>query len=185
MGKKFKDKISGFVDKLVSKNYDDEYEYEDEYERDEYDDSVNDYKAFEFDNIKSKTDFQIPSSSESTPRYKPQYTASTSSTSEVIVKKFQPKSLEDWRTICDEIKIGKIILLDFEGIQRDLVVRISDAIFGACYMNNTKVNYFKESILIISPSYVQIEGGYVKEEIDRQLGDINHDMKYDYDNIGN
>ena len=81
-----------------------------------------------------------------------------SSGMEVCVIK--PKSMEDAREVTETLLGGCTVVLNMEGLDLDIAQRIIDFSSGSCYAINGTLQKISGYIFIITPSTVDVSGGY-------------------------
>ncbi len=80
-----------------------------------------------------------------------------------------PTSLEEAAEITEELKDRKTIIVNLEGIDKDLAQRITDFFCGASYALNGSVQPVSQRIIIIGPYGVAITG-QLREELEAASG---------------
>ncbi len=77
-----------------------------------------------------------------------------------------PRSFEDAREICDDLKNGGIIFMNYQGVNTDMAQRIMDYISGAAHLLNGQILQVTELTFIAAPGDTDID--------DRILDQINY-----------
>lgn len=75
----------------------------------------------------------------------------------------EPKSYEEAPAIIDDVKMGKAVIINFEGIEVELKKQIFDFMNGGLYAVEGKIQKVNKDIFIMAPNFIEIEG--VKQEL--------------------
>ena len=70
----------------------------------------------------------------------------------------KPVTNEDGREVIDTLLMGRAVIVNFEGLDRDEAQRIIDYICGACYALNGNLRRISSYIFIVTPESVDISG---------------------------
>ncbi|MCR5584338.1 MAG: cell division protein SepF [Lachnospiraceae bacterium] len=81
-----------------------------------------------------------------------------SSLSDRRIYVLNPKSFEDAREVCDTIKAGGVIFMNFEGVKYELAQRLMDYAGGAVYAVNGQIYQISGYNFIAAPGDTDIEG---------------------------
>jgi cell division inhibitor SepF len=81
-----------------------------------------------------------------------------SSLSDRRIYVLNPKSFEDAREVCDTIKAGGVIFMNFEGVKYELAQRLMDFAGGAVYAVNGQIYQISGYNFIAAPGDTDIEG---------------------------
>lgn len=92
---------------------------------------------------------------------------SGSSMNEVFVIK--PMAFDDAQTVSDDLKSGKTIIINMEGLEIDSAQRIIDFIGGACYGLGGDLQAISANIFIAAPSSIEITGDLRNEILNGAL----------------
>ncbi|WP_010252745.1 cell division protein SepF [Acetivibrio cellulolyticus] len=75
----------------------------------------------------------------------------------------QPENFNDAQDICDHLKNKKPIVINLEGLEKDLAQRIIDFLSGAVYSLDGAIQKVSNEIFIIAPYNVDIMGDFKGE----------------------
>ncbi len=173
--------IRGLLDSLKLTDEDDEYDEEDELNtqnnqrqdnmirRDnptlrKYDnDGMSDEENEEDDDepLAQRRTFTRPQSPISNPFRQAQPKTSVplrSSVNERRIYVLNPKSFEDAREVCETLKGGGVIFMNFEGVRTDLAQRLMDFAGGAVYSLGGQIHQISGYNFIVAPGEMDIEG---------------------------
>ncbi|MCR5823277.1 MAG: cell division protein SepF [Lachnospiraceae bacterium] len=94
------------------------------------------------------------------PQTAPQRTAVPlrSSMSDRKIYVLNPKSFEDAREVCETLKNGGVIFMNFEGVRNELAQRLMDFAGGAVYALNGQIYQISGYSFIVAPGDTDIEG---------------------------
>ncbi len=81
-----------------------------------------------------------------------------STLSERRIYVLNPKSFEDAREVCETIKAGGVIFMNFEGVKYELAQRLMDFAGGAVYAVNGQIYQISGYNFIAAPGDTDIEG---------------------------
>ena len=70
----------------------------------------------------------------------------------------QPQSYEDTTTIADQLKMGKPVIMNLEGLSKELGLRVLDFAIGASYALDGTIRRVSKGIFLIAPNGVDISG---------------------------
>lgn len=70
----------------------------------------------------------------------------------------QPQSYEDTTTIADQLKMGKPVIMNLEGLSKELGLRLLDFAIGASYALDGTIRRVSKGIFLIAPNGVDISG---------------------------
>lgn len=174
--KKFLSSFSGDDDDYYDDDefYDDEEEYEAEPKsnlfrrkssgRNDYDDEYEDDYEDDYEEKKSARR-TAKSSSKITPMDRKTASSAYDAMDVCIIK---PSNFDaDTHEIADNLLAQRTVILNLEGIDVGLAQRIIDFSFGSCYALNGNFRPITKSILLITPSNVNISG--VLEKVNESL----------------
>lgn len=71
---------------------------------------------------------------------------------------FNPKTLEDASEACIEIKDKNIVVVNLENVEYEISQRISDFLCGAGYALECNIQLISDKIMIITPINVELSG---------------------------
>ncbi len=74
---------------------------------------------------------------------------------------FRPKRIEDSQEICDMLKGGRVVFVNFEDIDLDMGQRIMDFIGGAVYALNANIHQVSGYNFVIAPYDTEISGDFI------------------------
>lgn len=137
MAGKVLNKVMGFL------GLEDEYEYEEYYDEDtnECDDSVENTEFEPIVHSNKKQGKVVSIHSTSTPKVS-------------IVK---PKTYDEVVDICDDLKEGKIVIINSIELDPKVGQRLIDFVSGATYSLNGTLEEIEKGIYIVSPSNVEVD----------------------------
>lgn len=152
----------GFFTKLMdnmrlNNDDDDDYFAEDEYAEDE--------KPAKRGFLKKNTDAydDEPEEEPSRPRFLPR----TTNNNKVVplrrsmeVSLVKPTSLDNAKEVCDNLLLGKAVVLNMEGIHTETAQRIIDFTSGATYSMGGNLQKISNYIFIATPSSVELSGDF-------------------------
>ena len=95
-----------------------------------------------------------------------------SATAPMKVVLVEPNAYEDVQKICDDLKSKKPIVINFEGMDKDVARRMVDFISGAVYALDGDIQKVSNGIVIAAPSNVDLMGS-----IKNSLGDADFDLE--------
>lgn len=72
-----------------------------------------------------------------------------------------PKRFEDSQEICDMLKEGRVIFVNFESLGAEYGQRIMDFISGAVYALDANIHQISNFNFVIAPGKVEISGDYI------------------------
>jgi cell division inhibitor SepF len=75
----------------------------------------------------------------------------------------QPESFNDAQDICDHLKSKKPIVINLEGLEKDLAQRIIDFLSGSVYALDGSIQKVSNEIFIVAPYNVDIMGDFKGE----------------------
>lgn len=75
----------------------------------------------------------------------------------------QPESFNDAQDICDHLKNKKPIVINLEGLEKDLAQRIIDFLSGSVYALDGSIQKVSSEIFIVAPYNVDIMGDFKGE----------------------
>ncbi len=84
---------------------------------------------------------------------------SSSSPSDICI--FHPKRFEDSQEICDMLKQGRVVFVNFEALNDGNAQRIMDFISGAVYSLDANIHQISNYNFVIAPDKVEISGDYI------------------------
>ena len=70
----------------------------------------------------------------------------------------QPRSYEDTTLVADQLKQGKPVSMNLEGLPKDVGMRILDFAIGASYALNGTIRRVSKGIFLVAPEGVDISG---------------------------
>lgn len=76
-----------------------------------------------------------------------------------------PSNLEEAGSACEDLKDKKTVVVNLEGLERDIAQRITDFFCGACYALDGTIQPISNRIFIIGPYDVKLTGQF-KEELE-------------------
>ncbi|MDR3240061.1 MAG: cell division protein SepF [Clostridiales bacterium] len=74
-----------------------------------------------------------------------------------------PKEVADATTVCDYIREGSPCVVNLDGVERPSAQRIADFLGGAIYAFNGEIQRISNSIFIVSPTNIHINGEFEEE----------------------
>lgn len=74
-----------------------------------------------------------------------------------------PINLEEAGAACEELKDKKTVVVNLEGLDRDIAQRITDFFCGACYALDGTIQPISNRIFIIGPYDVKLTGQFKQE----------------------
>lgn len=74
-----------------------------------------------------------------------------------------PNNLEEASAACEDLKDKKTVVVNLEGINKDIAQRITDFFCGACYALDGTVQPISNRIFIIGPYDVKLTGQFKQE----------------------
>ncbi len=74
---------------------------------------------------------------------------------------FHPKRFEDSQEICDMLKEGRVVFVNFEALGAENGQRIMDFISGAVYSLDANIHQISNFNFVIAPDKVEITGDYI------------------------
>ena len=80
-----------------------------------------------------------------------------------------PDSFEEARKIIDELKNGKVVVLNLENRERDLARRIIDFLSGGIYGLSGNTQKVGQGVFIFSPNNIKIDGKELEEKINNSI----------------
>ena len=75
----------------------------------------------------------------------------------------QPETFDDAQGICDHLKSKKPVIVNLEGIEKDLAQRIIDFLSGSVYALDGSIQKVSAGIFVIAPHNVDIMGDFKDE----------------------
>jgi len=75
----------------------------------------------------------------------------------------QPENFNDAQDICDHLKNKKPIVINLEGLEKDLAQRIIDFLSGSVYALDGSIQKVSNEIFIVAPHNVDITGDFKGE----------------------
>jgi len=75
----------------------------------------------------------------------------------------QPENFNDAQDICDHLKNKKPIVINLEGLEKDLAQRIIDFLSGSVYALDGSIQKVSNEIFIVAPYNVDIMGDFKGE----------------------
>ena len=81
-----------------------------------------------------------------------------SSVSDRRIYVLNPKSFEDAKEVCDTLKGGGVIFMNFEGVRTDLAQRLMDFAGGAVYSLGGQIHQISGYNFIVAPGEMDIQG---------------------------
>ncbi|MDD4493378.1 MAG: cell division protein SepF, partial [Eubacteriales bacterium] len=78
-----------------------------------------------------------------------------------------PQNFEQARDITDNLKNNKPVVVNVEGLEKNLAQRIVDFLSGSVYALNGNIQKVANCIFLIAPQNVDIQGG-IKEDFDEK-----------------
>lgn len=85
------------------------------------------------------------------------------SSSQFKVVVVQPENFNDAQDICDHLKNKKPIVINLEGLEKDLAQRIIDFLSGSVYALDGSIQKVSNEIFIVAPHNVDIMGDFKGE----------------------
>ncbi|OPZ86038.1 MAG: Cell division protein SepF [Firmicutes bacterium ADurb.Bin419] len=85
------------------------------------------------------------------------------SSSQFKVVVMQPENFNDAQDICDHLKNKKPIVINLEGLEKDLAQRIIDFLSGSVYSLDGSIQKVSSEIFIVAPYNVDIMGDFKGE----------------------
>lgn len=163
---KFKTLVMGTPD-----DYDEEYDEFDDYD-DEFDDGYEDSRSArpKFDFMKNFRKLE-PEPEEERP-YRSSFTNMSGRSNNVIdinakvkmsVVVASPQSLEAASDVTTELRNKKTVIVNLEGMEKEVAQRITDFLSGSCYALGGSIQPISNRIYIIGPYDVAITGEFREE----------------------
>jgi FtsZ-interacting cell division protein YlmF len=91
----------------------------------------------------------------------------------IELKVIKPKSIEQILSVIDNIRSGRTILLNLEGVDKDLYRRMIDIVSGATYALNAVIKKATNDSYFIAPSGVDVNGEVFNSDADdEEFSDI-------------
>lgn len=84
---------------------------------------------------------------------------SSNSPSDICI--LHPKCFEDSQEICDMLKAGRVIFVNFENLGAEHGQRVMDFISGAVYSLDANIHQISNFNFVIAPDKVEISGDYI------------------------
>ena len=97
---------------------------------------------------------------ESKPRLFSRKVAPVKKSGSLEVALVKPSVFDDAKTIVDDLRYGKAVVLNMEGINTEVAQRIIDFTSGATYSMNGKLQKISNYIFIITPESVSLSGEF-------------------------
>ena len=91
----------------------------------------------------------------------------------------EPSRRGEAREICDELKLGKTVVINVEKLERDDVLRLHDFITGVIYALDGKYQEINENVLVVAPYNVDIKKTDTSSTLYPNDSDDDYD-DYDY-----
>lgn len=165
---KFKTLVMGTPDDY-DEDYDEYDDYDDEY--DDYEETRNSKPRFDFmKNFRKSNDRQEPEEEER-PTYRSSFASSRGNNVIDINAKVKmsvvvatPQSLEAASDVTIELRNKKTVIVNLEGMEKEVAQRITDFLSGSCYALGGSIQPISNRIYIIGPYDVAITGEF-KEEL--------------------
>ncbi|BEP29485.1 cell division protein SepF [Helicovermis profundi] len=162
MAEKFVDKIKFF---MGFESYDED-EYEEELEEDDY--SSNQPTASSlYSSSQKNTTVSAPKTQNVSSAVKSgtkivNFNKTQSSNLKVML--YQPKDFNDSKTVVDNLKVNKPVILNIENLDTELARKIFDFCSGALYALDGHIQQISRGIFILAPPNVDVSGD-VKGEL--------------------
>jgi cell division inhibitor SepF len=85
------------------------------------------------------------------------------STSQFKLMVMQPGAFDDAQEICDHLKNKKPVIVNLEGVEKELAQRIIDFLSGSVYSLDGSIQKVATGIFVIAPHNVDIMGDFKDE----------------------
>lgn len=122
---------------------------------DDYEDDDEQYERYEED------DLEVPMATKTRKINNNVVNIHTNTNMKIVVH--EPLSYEEAPLIVDDLKIRKVVVVNFEQLDQNLKRQIFDFVNGALYALDCKIQKVTKDIFILAPSNVEIDG--LKEEL--------------------
>ncbi|MDO5140570.1 MAG: cell division protein SepF [Eubacteriales bacterium] len=160
--------LNNIVDSFKGNNNEEDDQYyldEDYYDEDEYDYEEEEPKQGFFSSFASKKKAQPVPAEEQTKsgifgsrKVVPIQSASQAPNMEVNMKR--PKVVNDSKAICDELREGKAVVINLEGVDAAVAQRIIDFTLGSIYSMEGYLEQISAYIFIASPHNIELSGDF-------------------------
>ncbi|HAG04820.1 MAG TPA: hypothetical protein DCG28_05190 [Lachnospiraceae bacterium] len=166
--------------------YENEYENENEYEEEQasYNEEQESRQSMGFAKVRSFANFSRQKTADgyvapSTPSFSAsRFSSNNNSSSKVVslnanvniqVVVTTPATLEEAAEVCEELKDRHTVIVNLEGVEKEMAQRITDFFCGASYALNGSVQPVSNRIIIIGPYGVNITGQF-KQQLEEASG---------------
>ncbi len=86
-----------------------------------------------------------------------------------IVKVIKPQEFNEAEKIVQELKAGKTIVVNLEGLEVSQAQRIMDFVGGASYIIDGSLNAISNNIFIAAPDNIEVSGDLKSEIVNRDI----------------
>ncbi len=86
--------------------------------------------------------------------------------SDIKVVLAKPETFEDGRSVADHLNAKRTVVLNLEGVNKDICRRLLDFFSGVAYANGAQVKRVANSTYIITPKSVDIMGDMILDELE-------------------
>ncbi|MCL2352550.1 MAG: cell division protein SepF [Firmicutes bacterium] len=80
---------------------------------------------------------------------------------QVLIQK--PSDMEQAAAVSDHFKLGSIIVVSLEEVDKPLAQRIADFLGGAVYVQNGEIERISDDIFVMAPAHVKITSEFKRE----------------------
>ncbi len=78
----------------------------------------------------------------------------------------KPETFEDGRSVADHLNAKRTVVLNLEGVNKDICRRLLDFFSGVAYANDAQVKRVANSTYIITPKTVDVMGDMILDELE-------------------
>lgn len=89
----------------------------------------------------------------------------SSSTKNVKVMIYEPEAYDEVTTMIDELRAGKIIVINMLGLEHELKSNVFHCLSGSVYSLDGSMQKVAKDIFVMAPSNVQVDSKKLSEEI--------------------
>lgn len=82
---------------------------------------------------------------------------------------YHPDSFSEVKEIVDHLKVGKPIILNLEGREKETARRVIDFLSGAVYAVDGNIQKIGEAVFIFTPENIELDGDLIKNNLDKSL----------------
>lgn len=82
---------------------------------------------------------------------------------------YHPKSFNEVKTIVDDLKLRKPVIVNLEEVKKELSRRIIDFVSGAVFALDGNIQKVGEAVILFTPSNIIIDGEIIKKEINNNI----------------